>query len=67
MGGRSLVILQQVGEGLGRQWGLVVEVVERWAGRLQKEVRLLLEEEVLVVVEKKVQPFATWCRCHTPF
>lgn len=65
--GRGLVILQHVEEGLGRQGGLVVEVVERWAGRLQEDVLLLVEEEVLVVIEEEVQPFATWCRCHALF
>lgn len=68
MGRRGLVILMQVREGLGGQsWRLVVEVVERWAGRLQEELRLLVEKEVLVVVEEEVQPFPTWCRCDTPF
>lgn len=68
MGGRGLVILQHGGVGLrGQGRRLVVEVVERWAGRLQEEVRLLVEEEVLVVVEEEVQPLPTWCRCHAPF
>lgn len=68
MGERGLVILQLVGVGLGGQgWRLVVEVVERWAGRLQEEVLLLVEEELLAVVEKEVQPFPTWSRCHAPF
>lgn len=68
MGGRGLVILQQVGVGLGGQGRrLVVEVIERWAGRLQEEVVLLVEEEVLVLVEEEVQPFFSWCRCHSLF
>lgn len=70
MGGRGLIIFQQVRvglEGQGRRRGLVVEVIERWAGRLQEEVLLLVEEEVLVLVDEKVQPFPTWCRCHAPF
>lgn len=69
MGGRGLVLLWQVGVGLGRQGGLVVEVVEGRAGRVQEEV-LLVQEEVLVllvVLEEEVQPLPPWCRCHAPF